>query len=1059
MWPASVLVFVVSAWFPPGLPAFQTPGLAEGGPHELSPGDIHTHQLSLDEGELLQVSAVQLSGDLELRLEDSQGERVRSSYSWPVGESGPERISYVADNAGEFQLSVRPRFGQRATYRFERVVRRHASESDLERNSGEQLFQAALNDKGDDVRAGGLERAGDLLEQVQSHARAGLAYTLASQLWVRAGDLERSVSAAARGVAAAVVGNSARIEGRSRFQLMAGFSTLGRGDEFLKEADRTLAVLEEIESRHYLPAALSELASFHSSRGERDVAADLFARAEAVALEGDVFGLAAAALNGSAINELHRGRYLEGLAIMQRAREHAERVGNSLGAAMVTANMGGVFGEMGDIDAALEHWDQAERFARESGDAHYASRLLATLAINRAFQHHEEGNHEVAYEGMRHALDLSRDRGDASLITDSTIKLGIIAMELGKLEEAQRLLDTAGDMVRDAQDRDLEITLNMSYGQLAMKRSDNDSAETYLRTALDRARQVSNLHEMREALLTRALHERQTGQLDAAIGSAREAAEVSDQIRSGLTGTRLRVFAFAEVRVAHDLWTELLLERWRSGNAQTDLLEAFEISDLGRSRSLSELMARAREKPLSALDRELQEELAQTSRKLSDLQRLLLDRSVGSVELERLRTEAADTETELELLEARAARTEPIYGLSHEGVRTSVTSVQSSLTPDQLLLQYHVDPDKAWLFVISKTAVDAVELGVPDRLQEQIARLRKLITRPGRVSVGLQRESESTFDMLLEPVRSYLETAKELIVVPDGPLWGLPFGLLRDSAGPRTESRYVVERWAVRYAFSSAIEVRAKRERESLNENTTLLAWAAPSSPSPRRGEARPEPSEEMLRGVEVLDLDELVPLEHAEREVRAIGELFDRASVHVGEQASESSVKASRELEAVRFVHFATHAFASDSSPGESSLVMAWPPEEGQDGLLQTREILTLELDADLVVLSGCGTGLGVDVRGEGLVGLSQGFVAAGARNVVVSSWQVSDRSTTELMTHFYAALLGRAGDDSADGAPVEIGRGEVAEALRKAQLELLSTPATAHPYYWAPFVSFGGR
>jgi CHAT domain-containing protein len=161
-----------------------------------------------------------------------------------------------------------------------------------------------------------------------------------------------------------------------------------------------------------------------------------------------------------------------------------------------------------------------------------------------------------------------------------------------------------------------------------------------------------------------------------------------------------------------------------------------------------------------------------------------------------------------------------------------------------------------------------------------------------------------------------------------------------------------------------------------------------------------------------------------------------------MGAEASE--LRAKGELAAsARRLHFATHGLVSERRPAESALLLS-ASDEAEDGLLQVREILGLELAAETVVLSACRTGLGRRVDGEGFLGLTQAFYFAGARSAVVSLWAVSDRGTADLMRRFYQGL--------AEGR-------SASAALRSAQLALLETTTHASPYYWAPFVVAGSE
>ena len=148
--------------------------------------------------------------------------------------------------------------------------------------------------------------------------------------------------------------------------------------------------------------------------------------------------------------------------------------------------------------------------------------------------------------------------------------------------------------------------------------------------------------------------------------------------------------------------------------------------------------------------------------------------------------------------------------------------------------------------------------------------------------------------------------------------------------------------------------------------------------------------------------------------------------------------------LDDFRYIHFATHGFLDELHPGRSGILLSRAPASEEDGILHTGEIMRLKLNADIVTLSACSTGLGKFVNGEGVLGLTRAFFYAGARNVAVSLWNVNDSATATLMESFYLNLR--------RGLPKK-------EALRAAKLNLLrsSQPSWRHPYFWAAFVLEG--
>jgi CHAT domain-containing protein len=174
------------------------------------------------------------------------------------------------------------------------------------------------------------------------------------------------------------------------------------------------------------------------------------------------------------------------------------------------------------------------------------------------------------------------------------------------------------------------------------------------------------------------------------------------------------------------------------------------------------------------------------------------------------------------------------------------------------------------------------------------------------------------------------------------------------------------------------------------------------------------------------------------------IADLYKSAdvAVYLRDEATEENVKNSAAVGGSRRIHFATHGAISDERPQYSGLMLTLSESGKEDGLLQVYEIFNLKLNAELVVLSACETGLGKELRGEGVLGLARAFMYAGATSIVASLWRVADRSTADLMIGFYR----------------ELDRGaHKAEALRRAKLELIRGGRYGHPYYWASFILIG--
>ena len=281
-----------------------------------------------------------------------------------------------------------------------------------------------------------------------------------------------------------------------------------------------------------------------------------------------------------------------------------------------------------------------------------------------------------------------------------------------------------------------------------------------------------------------------------------------------------------------------------------------------------------------------------------------------------------------------------------------------------------------------------------------------------RRDLGFRTPGRAVSRAILAPLEARLRGRSRLVVVPDGPLWDLPFQALIGSDG-----RFLVERLAVSYATSlTALREQRRRAANRVDRPRAVAAFGNPQLPP------RPAGSATAIRA------DALAPLPAAAREARALGGLYGVASrVWVGREATEAAFK--REAGAYAIVHVATHGILNDVDPMSSHLLLA-PSGEGasaEDGRLQARELLGLGLDAELAVLSGCDTAKGRTGRGEGVIGLTWALFIAGVPTTVVSQWQVESESTEQLMVGLHRRLAA-----TSAASPAEALRASAASTAR---------------------------
>lgn len=378
----------------------------------------------------------------------------------------------------------------------------------------------------------------------------------------------------------------------------------------------------------------------------------------------------------------------------------------------------------------------------------------------------------------------------------------------------------------------------------------------------------------------------------------------------------------------------------------------------------------------------------------------------------------------------------------------SAGEIQRRLKPDTALLEFSLGPRASFLFVVTRDSLHIHRLPPAETIESSVRELRRSLAEPGRRNyASFVTNARRLFDVLLKPAEAQLRAKSRLQIVADATLNYLPFEVLltrepvRDGRATFGALPYAINDWDISYAPSAGVlaEIAGRAPTESAGPALRFIGFGDPLYGVPEfaattrvtrlLGDAFPE------AGVS--------RLVDSNRELNSIGAGFGAsARLFMREQATETNVKNSAELRSARIVHFATHGVVNEQMPETAGLLLTKPAASNEDGLLEPDEIYRLNLSAELVVLSACRTGLGRNLRGEGMMGLTRAFLRAGAKNVVASFWQVEDVSTADLMIDFYQQMT--AG-------------GNRSNALRQAKLTMLKQERFAHPYFWAPFVLVG--
>ena len=394
------------------------------------------------------------------------------------------------------------------------------------------------------------------------------------------------------------------------------------------------------------------------------------------------------------------------------------------------------------------------------------------------------------------------------------------------------------------------------------------------------------------------------------------------------------------------------------------------------------------------------------------------------------------------------------FSLKHKSPVTTSKPVQANIKEGQAMLEFMLGYTASYAAVITSTSLDFVALPHDTLLHKYVVALRNSIILRSRED--FIKFSSLVYKNVFQPMEEQLsgKGIKELIIVPDDFLGYVPFeALVSNGEGENySQFNYLIKKYLISYSYSASLYIQNKETKADI-KGSSYVAFAPVFNDVNHtnflvKGCSRFYDNtnyETTATRAFSRDGKYISPLPGTEEEVKGISKLVtDKnlfAKYFLFKEAREEVIK-SGELSKYRFIHFATHGIINDNYPELSGLLLSQDSTSREDGILYTGEIYGLKLNAELVVLSACETGLGKIVKGEGIMGLTRGWIYAGAKNVIVTLWKVSDQSTVDLMIDFYNHLI------SGNG---------ITYSLREAKFELIKNPEYAEPYFWAPFILIG--
>ena len=1043
--------------------------ILSNGEHQLKAGETQSFRIHLMAGQFLHALIEQKDIDVVVASYGPNGKQVGESDS-PNDRWGFESILLVADISGDYRIDVRSANSRASDgrYKIKIMALREATDIDKDHAAAEIAFAEARK------------------LRVQSTATAKRAaidkYLSAVPLFKNAGDTYR--------------------QALSLLLIGSAYAQLNEYRRALPYFDETVVLARSLGDLRVEAGTETFLGGMRDILGDIGPALDHYNRALKLSRDAGTRLTEANSLNniGKIYNDLADWQkaleYYGQALIIYRAIKSELREAIALNNIAVTYNLSG------EPAKALEYFQQSLPLLHASADRNAESYTMSN--IGNAYQ--RLGQYQTALDYFTRARDIQQQTGNRALEAETLDLTGITYTAFGQPEKAldyhQQALEihrTTGNLRREA--------LSMSnLGHVYNLLHQPDKSLVLLNQALSLLRNIGDLNGVAVTLRRVAHAELSLDNIVEARKRIEESLDLIETVRARAGGQQLRASYFASQEQAYEFYIDLLMQQHAKDPSQGFDAEAVRAFERSRARSLIEMLAESTVDIRQGVDANLvarERHLSQLLNAKAQRQIQLLAQKGSPKEIDIVKGEMSALEDEYQQVQTLIRKNSPQYASLTQPRLLTLKEIQQQLDSDSLLLEYSLGEKRSFVWAVTPTSLRSYELPAREQIEKNARRVYELLTarsipKAGETLTGKQarlagldsefaKTTSELSQQLLGPLAGKLGR-KRLFVVADGSLQYVPFAAL--SAVRAVPSAIATEAGASKVqgtAQSPRVNpsLRASAYRPLIFDHEIVSLPSASALAVQRKNLARRKPApkavaviadpvfstaDERLKSSVALSekrldrSDDITTriIEHISdgesrkltiRRLRFTRQEADQilAVAHRAPNLKALDFEASLAtataagLSQYRYVHFATHGYLDTERPGLSAIVLSLVDRQGnaQDGFLRAHDIYNLNLRADLVVLSACQTGLGKDIKGEGLVGLTQGFMYAGARRVVVSLWNVNDQATAELMQRFYRGMLRE------NLTP--------AAALRKAQTELAQQPQWRSPYYWAAFVLQG--
>ena len=1010
----------------------QLPVLADGS-HALKEGESQSYVINLVAGQFFHALIEQQGIDVTVALFKPDGSPISVSDS-PNERFGPEPVLLVADVSGDYRVEVRARNtrASAANYQIKIVALREATATDKQHVTGQRAFDEAqkLRPKSDATskRAAIVkyEEAIPLFRSASDTYRQTLAVHASGIAYFQLNEPRNALPRFEEALALAQKVGDERLEPPIETFLGASFATLGDISKSHAHFERARVLAGRLGDKPTQGSALTSIGNLQTEAGDFQRAIDYCL--QALPLFAELPARRAIALNNIGVAYTSLGEPERALDYLQQALELQKPGTDRAAEAQTLNNIGYAYNRLEKYREAQNYYSQTREMVLKIGNKSLEAQTLDLLGANYSAM----GQPEKAVELHQQALEIQRTANNVRREAFSHANLAHVYNLLGQPEKALEHFNQA----------------------LAIQRNLND------------------LNSAANSLEGRARAQQKLGNLVEARKDVEESLSLIETVRARSGSQSLRSSYLASKEEAYELYVDVLMQLHAKEPAARHDAEALQASERGRARSLLEMLNEAPADIEQGVGVELvkrEREIRQAINAKAQRQIQLTAQNGNRQEIETFGKEIRALEDEYQQVQVAIRKASPAYAALTQPQPLGLKEIQQLLEPNTVLLEYSLGDERSYLWAVTQDSMKAFALPKGEDVGKVAQQVYQSLTarsvmksletpaqreqRIAQADAQFQQSSAELARMILAPAAAEFGT-RRMVVIADGALQYVPFAAL---PMPGSNQRALIldhELVSLPSASSLAIHRQTLANRKLAPNGVAVIAdpvFSARDSRLKSRTSTSAATADDDTRIIEHVGNGSGGPLNV--RRLPFTRQEADRilavapagSNLRAVDFRANRSIATSGELSNYRYVHFATHGYLDTSRAGLSAIVLSLVDEQGkpQDGFLRTHDIYNLKLPAELVVLSACETGLGKDVKGEGLEGLMRGFMYAGARRVVVSLWNVNDKATAGLMQQLYVGMLKN--------------KKTPAAALRAAQIEMLKVKQWQSPYYWAAFVMQG--